>query len=61
MLIQAIFSDNSPGQVKSEDLDELIRKRKIIAFRRSDRWVRIGYDPVRGQGGYYNGPERRSK
>ena len=61
MLIPVIFSDNSPGQVKPEELDELIRNRKIISFRRSDGWVRIGFDSVRGDGGTYKGPERRTE
>jgi hypothetical protein len=60
MLIRVIFADNSPGQVKSEELDELIRNRKIISFRRSGRWVKVGLEPIRGDdGGSYNGPERR--
>lgn len=53
MLIPVIYSDNSPGQAKSEELDYLIRSRKIITFRRSDGWVRIGFDPIRGDGGKY--------
>jgi hypothetical protein len=60
MLIPVIFSDSSPGQTKPEVLDELIHNRKIISFRRSDRWVRVGIDPVRGEGGRYEGPERRT-
>jgi hypothetical protein len=60
MLIPVIFSDNSPGQAKTEELDELINNRKIISFRRSGRWVRVGLDPVRGDGGRYKGPERRN-
>jgi hypothetical protein len=60
MLIPIIFSDSSPGQAKPEELDELIRKRKIISFHRSDRWARVGLDPVRGEGGKYKGPERRN-
>jgi hypothetical protein len=50
-LIPVIFADDSPGQVRPEDLDELIRNRKIISFRRSDGWVRIGLDPVRKEAG----------
>ena len=60
-MIQVVFSDNMPGFVKTEELDEAIRNRKIISFRRSDGWVRIGLDPIRGVGGKYNGPERREK
>jgi hypothetical protein len=59
MQIPVLFSDNSAGQASPEILDELIRNRKIISFRRSGGWIRIGFDPVRGDGGNYNGPERR--
>jgi len=62
MLIHVIFSDNSPGVVKPDELDEMIRNRKIICFRRSGRWVKVGCDPVRGDNGAnYNGPDRRGK
>lgn len=62
MLIHVIFADNLPGLVKPEDLDGLIRNRKIICFRRQGRWVKVGFDPTRGDdGGNYNGPERRGK
>jgi len=61
MLIPVLFSDNSAGQASPEILDELIRNRKIITFRRSDGWVRIGFDPIRGDGGKYQGPDRRGK
>jgi hypothetical protein len=59
MLIPVIFSENSAGLAKPQQLDELMRNRKIICFRRSDAWVRVGLDPVRGDGGNYKGPERR--
>ena len=59
MLIPVIFSDNSPGQVKPEELEELIFNRKIISFRRSDGWVRIGIDPIRISRGNYSGFGRR--
>jgi hypothetical protein len=61
MLIQVIYSDNSPGQVRAEGLDDFILNRKIISFHRSEGWVRIGFDPVRWDGGNYNGTERRGR
>jgi hypothetical protein len=61
MNIQVIYFDNTPGLVKAERLDELIRNRGIIAFRRSGGWVRVGRDPIRGNGGRYLGPDRRKK
>jgi len=58
--IKVIYMDNTAGVVKASSLEQLIRSRKIAAFRRADGWVKIGRDPVRGNGGKYNGPERRS-
>ncbi len=60
MNIQVIYFDETPGLVKVERLDELIRTRRIQAFRRSEGWARVGRDPVRGFGGRYEGPERRA-
>jgi hypothetical protein len=58
--IQVIFFDNSYGLAESESLDELIKTRRIIAFRRSSGWARVGHDPVRERDGNYAGPERRN-
>jgi hypothetical protein len=58
-LIPVIYFDNSPGMVKPEELDELIQKRMIISFRRSDEWVRVKGDQIREEAGKYEGPERR--
>ena len=48
MIIPAIFSDASRRLVNSEDLDELLRKKSVVAFRRSNGWVTVGYDQMRG-------------
>jgi hypothetical protein len=61
MYINVIYFDDTPGVVDTGRLDELIQSRRIIAFRRSDGWVRVGRDPVRGNGGRYGGPDRRSR
>jgi hypothetical protein len=58
-LISVIYFDNTPGMVKPEELDELIQKRMIISFRRSNEWVRIKGDQIREEDGKYEGPERR--
>ena len=48
-------------KVDARDLKRLIASGSILAFRRSERWVKIGADPVRGDGGHeYDGPERRN-
>jgi hypothetical protein len=59
MLIKVIYIDNSAGVVKACTLDQLIKKGKIVAFRRSEGWAKVGRDPVRGTGGRYEGPDRR--
>ncbi len=60
MYINVIYFDGTPGVVDAGKLDVLIQKRRIIAFRRSNGWVRVGRDPVRGNGGRYLGPDRRT-
>jgi hypothetical protein len=59
MLIPVIYYDSFPGKVKTEELDELIRRRLIMAFRRSNEWVRVRSCRCRGMGGAYKGPDRR--
>jgi len=59
MLIPVIYFDNQPGKVKAEELDELIQRRLIIAFRRSNGWEKVPGCRYRGLGGTYNGPNRR--
>jgi hypothetical protein len=61
MKLDVIYFDNSPGRVESDELEPLIQRRTVTAFRRSDGWVRVGRDPVRGRGGLYRGPERRGR
>jgi hypothetical protein len=60
-LIPIVYFDNSPGKVRPEDLDDLIQKRLIISFHRSNEWVRVKGDPIRERVGNYEGPERRRK
>jgi rSAM/selenodomain-associated transferase 1 len=60
MLIPVIYFDGYPGKVNSEELDNMIRRRLIVAFRRSNDWVRVGSGYIRGTGGgSYKGPDRR--
>jgi hypothetical protein len=61
MYINVIYFDDTPGVVDAGRLEDLIQSRRIIAFRRSSGWVRVGRDPVRGNGGKYQGPDRRSR
>jgi hypothetical protein len=61
MKIPVVFADQSPGFVEAEKLQELIEKKAIDTFLRSDgQNVQVGVDSVRGMGGRkYRGPERR--
>jgi len=61
MLIHVQYSDNRYDMVKEYWLDEMIASKRIKKFRRSDGWVTVGVDPVRGtrQVASYQGPERR--
>ena len=47
--------------VSGDVLDNLITHDKITHFYRPSekRWISIKFDPVRGGGGLYRGPERR--
>ncbi len=47
MLIKVKYQDGTIGEVEASELDDLISSRKIKKFRRSDKWVTIGRDPIR--------------
>ena len=59
MLIRAIFEDYTRGMIQDSNLDKLISQGKIVGFFRTEGYVRVGHDPVRGTGGEYKGQERR--
>ncbi len=60
MIVWVQYHNSKYDMVKTSVLDELIQSGKIEKFYRSEGWVTIGVDPVRGQGGgTYQGPERR--
>ena len=56
------YISNAYDVVNDVALDELIAANRIKAFYRPSekRWVLVGTDAVRGIGGAYAGPERRS-
>jgi hypothetical protein len=62
MKIAAIFVDGTPGVINVEELELLLQKRGLQAFRRSDGWVRVGFDALRGSGNNkrYCGKNRRA-
>lgn len=57
--IKVMFDDDSIEMVSSSQLQKLICMDLVKQFQRSDGWVSIGTDPIRGIGGTYGGPERR--
>ena len=54
MKIMVIYQDGSRGAVSSDELDELLQEKAVMAFRRSDEWAMVGVasvrDPFRRQG-----------
>jgi len=59
-MIRVLWDKGHFDYVKPQLLDELIRRRRIVSFRRSDGVVLIGVDPVREQRNWrYSGEERR--
>ncbi len=60
MIIKVIGTvENATGLVDASYLEGLIKSGTIKAFKRSNRWVKIGRDPIRQDSGDYSGPERR--
>ncbi|GFO69550.1 hypothetical protein GMLC_31290 [Geomonas limicola] len=59
MILRVVFTSGETGLVQATDLDALIREEKIVAFCRSEGWVRIGFDQIRYLERPYAGPGRR--
>jgi hypothetical protein len=51
MRVPAIFSNASPSYIDTEKLDELLHKNALLAFRRSNGWVMVGFDDMRDPDG----------
>lgn len=61
MKVQVLTHYDKVEAVNVRDLRQLIASGEVLAFRRSDGWVKVGTEPIRGDGGKeYNGPERRN-
>jgi PAS domain S-box-containing protein len=59
--IPVIYHDNTEDSVPDASLQELLSSNRIKLFYRfSEGWVKVGTGALRGGGGYYDGPERRS-
>lgn len=61
MKVQVLSHYDTIETVNVRDLRRLIAAGEVLAFRRSSGWVKVGSEPVRGDGGGdYDGPERRN-
>lgn len=59
MILRVVYASGETGLVKARDLDNLIRDERIVAFCRSDGWVRVGFDPIRQRELRFEGRGRR--
>jgi hypothetical protein len=60
MLIEIMYNSGVYDRVSAQALDRLLKSKEVVKFLRSDGWVQVGQDPVRGRGRtIYRGPERR--
>ena len=61
MKVQVLTHYDKVETVNVRDLRRLIASGEVLAFHRSDGWVKVGAEPIRGDGGKeYDGPERRN-
>lgn len=59
-MIQVKYRDGVVDMVQAYMLQYLLAANRVLQFKRSDGWVTVGVDPLRGPGpGNYTGPERR--
>ncbi len=61
MNLQVIYQDNKMGEIDTSLLNDMITTNKIKMFRRSDGWAMVGVAHTRGDGGLYDGVDRRGK
>jgi hypothetical protein len=59
MLIPVVLKDGHEELVSKDELQFLMSKQQILFFKRSDGWVVLGRDDMRGLKVPYNGVERR--
>ena len=59
MLIPVVLKDGHEELVSKDELQFLMSKQQILFFKRSDGWVVLGRDNIRGLKVPYNGVERR--
>jgi hypothetical protein len=59
MLIPVVLKDGHEELVSKDELQFLMSRQQILFFKRSDGWVVLGRDNMRGLKVPYNGVERR--
>ena len=59
MILRVVYTSGETGLVKANELERLIKQEMIVAFCRSDGWVRIGFDPIRYLQRPFKGPGGR--
>lgn len=59
MLIPVVLKDGHEELVSKDELQFLMSKQQILFFKRSEGWVVLGRDNMRGLKVPYNGVERR--
>lgn len=61
MVVHIQYQNNKFDYVTSAILERLINRHRVKRFYRpsEEKWVIIGIDPIRGNGGDYEGHERR--
>jgi hypothetical protein len=59
--IRVVYKTNKFDYVSSDLLDALITMERITKFYRAseERWINVRFDPIRGRGRKYQGPDRR--
>lgn len=60
MFLRIVYVNGKYDMVKDFVLDSLITSGKVKGFLRSDGWAMTDRDPIRGRGGAYARPERRT-
>jgi len=60
MLIQVMYIDGKFEMVESQELDTLLKEKRISKFLRSSGWAVVGHDPIRHRPQGFSIPERRA-
>lgn len=62
MMVPVMLKNGMDEIVATQVLDRMLEADQVMFFKRSDGWVVVGRDTIRGMGGnLYRGRERRSE